>query len=57
MIDNIQGDKYSEQCRSAVSKLCHSINHVDKLLVVEKRNHNDRSNSLKGIIALKEKGS
>lgn len=34
MIDNIQGDRYSEQYRLADAKLCHLMNRVDKLLAV-----------------------
>jgi len=55
MIDNIQGDRYSEQYRSADAKLCHLMNRVDKLLAVEKRDQNDRSNLLKGILFLMRK--
>lgn len=55
MIDNIQGDRYSEQYRSADAKLCHLMNRVDKLAAVEKRDQNDRSNLLKGILFLMRK--
>lgn len=55
MIDNIQGDRYSEQYRSADAKLCHLMNRVDKLSAVEKRDQNDRSNLLKGILFLMRK--
>jgi len=55
MIDNIHGDRYSEQYRSADAKLCHLMNRVDKLPVVEKRDQNDRSNLLKGILFLMRK--
>ncbi|XP_060869267.1 TBC1 domain family member 15-like isoform X2 [Metopolophium dirhodum] len=55
MIDNIQGDRYSEQYRLADAKLCHLMNRVDKLPAVEKRDQNDRSNLLKGILFLMRK--
>jgi len=55
MIDNIQGDRYSEQYRTADAKLCHLMNRVDKLPAIEKRDQNDRSNLLKGILFLMRK--
>lgn len=55
MIDDIQGDRYSEQYRLADAKLCHLMNRVDKLPAVEKRDQNERSNLLKGILFLMRK--
>jgi hypothetical protein len=55
IIDNIQGDRYSEQYRLADAKLCHLMNRVDKLPAVDKRDQNDRSNLLKGILFLMRK--
>lgn len=55
MIDNIKGDRYSEQYRTADAKLCHLMNRVDKLSVVEPQDKKDRSNLLKGILFLMRK--
>lgn len=55
MIDNIQGDRYSEQYRSVDAKLCHLMNRVDKLPAIERQDKKDRSNLLKGILYLMRK--
>jgi len=55
MIDNIHGDRYSEQYRVADSKLCHLMNRVDKLSAVDQQDQKDRSNLLKGILFLMRK--
>lgn len=55
MIDNIQGDRYSEQYRMVDTKLCHLMNRVDKLSAVEQQDQKDRSNLLKGILFLMRK--
>lgn len=55
MIDNIKGDRYSEQYRSVDAKLCHLMNRVDKLPAIERQDQKDRSNLLKGILFLMRK--
>lgn len=55
MIDNIQGDRFSEQYRTVDAKLCHLMNRVDKLPAVEQQDQKDRSNLLKGILFLMRK--
>lgn len=55
MIDNIQGDRYSEQYRIVDAKLCHLMNRVDKLPALEQQDQKDRSNLLKGILFLMRK--
>lgn len=55
MIDNIQGDRYSEQYRTVDAKLCHLMNRVDKLPALEQQDQRDRSNLLKGILFLMRK--
>lgn len=55
MIDNIKGDRYSEQYRTVDAKLCHLMNRVDKLMVTEPQDKKDRSNLLKGILFLMRK--
>ncbi|XP_025420278.1 TBC1 domain family member 15-like isoform X1 [Sipha flava] len=55
MIDNIKGDRYSEQYRTVDAKLCHLMNRVDKLMVTEPEDKKDRSNLLKGILFLMRK--
>lgn len=55
MIDNIQGDRYSEQYRAVDTKLCHLMNRVDTLPAVEQQDQKDRSNLLKGILFLMRK--
>lgn len=55
MIDNIQGDRYSEQYRTVDAKLCHLMNRVDKLPAIEQQDQRDRSNLLKGILFLMRK--
>jgi len=55
MIDNIQGDRYSEQYRAADAKLCHLMNRVDKLPAIDQQDQKDRSNLLKGILFLMRK--
>lgn len=55
MIDNIKGDRYSEQYRTVDAKLCHLMNRVDKLSVIDPQDKKDRSNLLKGILFLMRK--
>lgn len=55
MIENIQGDRYSEQYRAVDAKLCHLMNRVDKLPATDQQDQKDRSNLLKGILFLMRK--
>lgn len=55
MINNIKGDRYSEQYRSVDAKLCHLMNRVDKIPAIEQQDKKDRSNLLKGILFLMRK--
>lgn len=55
MIDDIQGDRYSERYRVADAKLCHLMNRVDKLPAVDQQDQKDRSSLLKGILFLMRK--
>lgn len=55
MINNIEGDRYSEQYRAVDAKLCHLMNRVDKLPAVEQQDQKDRSSLLKGILFLMRK--
>lgn len=55
MIDNLSGDRYSEQFRVADAKLSHLMNRVDKLPVVDQQDKKERSNLLKGILFLMRK--
>lgn len=55
MIENIQGDRYSEQYRTVDAKLCHLMNRVDKLPAIDQQDQKERSNLLKGILFLMRK--
>lgn len=55
MIDDIQGDRYSDKYRVVDAKLCHLMNRVDKLPAVSQQDQKDRSNLLKGILFLMRK--
>lgn len=55
MIDDIQGDRYSDKYRVVDAKLCHLMNRVDKLPAISQQDQKDRSNLLKGILFLMRK--
>lgn len=55
MIDNLPGDRYSEQFRVVDAKLSHLMSRVDKLPVVDQQDKKERSNLLKGILFLMRK--